>query len=164
MFNRKSSKGFTLIELILVMAIIAILTTTIFAAFNPIKRFQDAKDSRRITDVDTILTSIHQYIVDNKGTLPAGLTTGMAEKQLGTGLAAVCSPLTTGGCTISAGTACVDLSTPLVKYLKALPIDPIGGSTYTAAKTGYSITVDLNNIITVKACGTEGATNISASR
>ena len=143
------------------VTIIAALAISVFVALNPSQRLKDAKDARRTADVDTILTAIHTAIVDNKGTLPTGLTTSMAETQLGTG-ASGCA-IATGGCVVVA-TACVDLSTPLVKYLKSIPIDPNGGTTYTAAKTGYSVTVDANNIVTIKACGTEGTTNISVSR
>jgi prepilin-type N-terminal cleavage/methylation domain-containing protein len=159
--KRKQQKGFTLIELLIVIAIIAALAITVFVALNPSQRLKDAKDARRTSDADTILTAIHAAIVDNKGTLPTGLTTSMAETQLGTG-ATGCA-IATGGCTVAA-VACVDLTTPLVKYLKSMPIDPNGGTVYTAAKTGYSVTVDANNIVTVKACGTEGTTNISVSR
>jgi len=153
--------GFTLIELLLVIAIISALAITVFAALNPVQRLKDAKDSRRTSDVDTILTSIHQYIVDNKGALPSGLTTGMSEVQLGSGPTG-CT-IATGGCGV-VSTACTDLSTPLTKYLKSVPVDPSGSPTYTASKTGYSVVVDSNNIVTVKACGVEGSTNISASR
>lgn len=159
--KRKQQKGFTLIELLIVVAIIAALAISVFVALNPAQRLKDAKDARRTADADTILTAIHAAIVDNKGTLPAGLTTSMAETQLGTGVAG-CA-IATGGCAVVAA-ACVDLSTPLAKYLKSIPIDPNGGTVYTAAKTGYSVTVDANNIVTVKACGTEGTTNISVSR
>ena len=159
--KKKQQKGFTLIELLIVVAIIAALAISVFVALNPAQRLKDAKDARRTADADTILTAIHTAIVDNKGTLPTGLTTSMAETQLGTG-AAGCA-IATGGCAVVA-VACVDLSTPLVKYLTSMPIDPNGGTTYTAAKTGYSVTVDANNIVTVKACGTEGTTNISVSR
>ncbi|MEI6326747.1 MAG: type II secretion system protein [Candidatus Roizmanbacteria bacterium] len=159
--QRDKSSGFTLIEVLLVIALLGILSTVVYTALDPGKRMREAKDSNRTADVDTILTSIHQYIVDNKGSLPTGLTTGMSETQLGTG-GSGCA-ISTGGCTVVA-TACVNLSTPLVKYLKSIPIDPIGDTTYTSAKTGYSVIVDANNIITVRACGTEGTTNISASR
>ena len=159
--KKKQQKGFTLIELLIVIAIIAALAISVFVALNPAQRLKDAKDARRTADADTILTAIHAAIVDNKGTLPAGLTTSMAETQLGTG-AAGCA-IATGGCTVVA-VDCVDLSTSLVKYLKSMPIDPNSGTVYTAAKTGYSVTVDANNIVTVKACGTEGTTNISVSR
>lgn len=153
-------KGFTLIELLVVIAIIAALAIVIFSALNPVQRLKDARDSRRISDVATILTSIHQAIVDNKGTLPTGLSTGMSETQLGTS-GSGCT-LATGGCAATAS-ACVDLATPLAKYLKSIPIDP-STSTYSSSKTGYSVVVDANNIVTVKACGTEGSTNISQSR
>lgn len=153
--------AFTLIELLVVIAIISALAVVVFSALNPVKRIQDANDDRRITDADSILTSIHQYIVDNKGSLPTGLSTGMAETQLGTG-GSGCA-IATGGCSVVAA-ACVDLTTPMVKYLKTIPIDPLGAATYTAAKTGYSVTVDANNIVTIKACGVQGSTNISVSR
>ena len=154
-------KGFTLIELLIVVAIIAALAIAVFVALNPAQRLKDAKDARRTADADTILTAIHASIVDTKGALPTGLTTSMAETQLGTG-ATGCA-IATGGCAVVA-TACVDLATPLVKYLKSMPIDPSGGTTYTATKTGYSVAVDANNIVTIRACGTEGTTNIYVSR
>lgn len=153
----KSTKGFTLIELLVVIAIIAALAVVVFVALNPSQRIKDSRDSRRSSDVQSILTAIHQSIVDNKGALPAGLTTGMAERQLGT--AATGCAVSTGGCSV-VNAACLDVSTPLAKYLKSVPTDPGG----TAAITGYSVVVDANNIVTVKACGTEGSTNISASR
>jgi type IV pilus assembly protein PilA len=155
--EKSSSKGFTLIELLVVIGIISVLAVVVFVALNPSQRLKDAKDARRTSDVDTILTAIHAAIVDAKGTLPAGLSTGMSEAQLGT--AASGAAIVTGGCNVATAAA-LDLSTPLVKYLKAVPIDPNG----TAALTKYSVEVDANNIVTVRACGTEGATNISASR
>jgi prepilin-type N-terminal cleavage/methylation domain-containing protein len=156
---KKSEKGFTLIELLIVITIIAALAVTIFVALNPVKRLADSRDSRRTTDVETVLTAIHEYVVDNKGSLPTGLTTSMAETQLGTS-GATCN-MTQANCVVAA-TACVDLTTPLNKYLKSIPVDP--GATYSAAKTGYSVTVDANNIVTVKACGGENNQAISQSR
>ncbi|HZE86645.1 MAG TPA: type II secretion system protein [Methylomirabilota bacterium] len=159
--NQRKQKGFTLIELLIVISIIVALSVTIFVALNPTKRLQDARDARRIANVEALLTAIHHYIIDNKGTLPTGLLTGMAETQLGTGNAGQCSPVATGGCTIASSTACVDLTTPLAKYLKSIPQDPKTGS---ATTTLYSVTIDANNLVTIKACGTEGANNISQSR
>jgi prepilin-type N-terminal cleavage/methylation domain-containing protein len=156
--KRFARKGFTLIEILVVIAIIAVLSVTVFVSVNPSKRIKDAKDDRRLVDMNSILTGVHQYIVDNKGALPAGLTTGMVEKQLGTAVAG-CT-LATGGCAVVAAADCVDLSTPLVKYLKTIPLDPDG----TASLSKYSIIVDVNNIVTVKACAAEGGTNLSVSR
>lgn len=128
--KRKNQKGFTLIELLIVIAIIAILATVVFVALDPIQRFADARNSRRWGDINSILTAIHEYIVDNDGALPSGLTTGQAATELGT----------CGGCD--------DLSTPLAPYLKTIPQDPQNGS---ASNTGYTVAVDSNNIVTVAA-------------
>src|SRR5258708_670810 len=152
-------KGFTLIELLIVITIISALAVTVFVALNPAKRLSDARDARRTSDVDTILTAIHEYIVDNKGSLPTGLTTNMVETQLGTGVSG-CA-IATGGCSVVGSTTCVDLGTVLNKYLKSIPQDPKNG---TALLTQYSVTVDSNNIVTMKSCGTYGSANISSSR
>lgn len=77
-------QGFTLIELLIVVAIIASLAVTVAVALNPVKLILDARNARRTADVDAICTAINAYITD-KGALPPGLTTGMAEAQIGTG-------------------------------------------------------------------------------
>ncbi len=156
-----NNKGFTLIELLVVISIIVALAVGVFAALNPGQRLKDARDARRTSDVDSILTAIHQSIVDNKGTAPAGLSS--TEQQLGT--AATGCAIATGGCNVAA-TACLNLTTPLAKYLASIPTDPLNG---TAGTTKYSAVQDANGIVTIRACGTgtstsEGATNISASR
>jgi type IV pilus assembly protein PilA len=153
---RQSQKGFTLIELLVVIAIIAILATVVFVALDPVTRFADARNSYRWNDVNSILTAVHQYIVDNNGALPAGLTT--TESQLGTATSGCTAA--TGGCNVAADTDCTDLSTPLATYLKSIPVGPNG----TADLTGYSIVADANNIITVTACGAENGETIQVSR
>ena len=164
-------KGFTLIELLIVIVIIATLAVTVFVALDPAKRIKDARDARRTSDVQSILTAIHQSIVDNKGSPPSFLPVG-AERQLGTGdgtVAAGCgTAIATNGCNTPALTACADLMTGAInisKYLKTMPTDPSGGTTYTPVKTGYSVAVDANNIVTITACAKEGTGgNIQASR
>jgi len=148
------NKGFTLVELLVVIGIISALTAVVFVALDPAKRFKDARNARRTTDADTILAAVHQYIVDTGGSLPAGV--GATASQIGT-----CG---SGGATLCAGAnaACVDLGSTLSsnKYLKSNPIDP---GTGTAATTGYSIAKDTNNLFTITACSAEGTT-IQVSR
>lgn len=148
-----TKKGFTLIELLVVIAIIATLAVVVVVALDPATRFAQARNSRRWSDVNSTMTAIHQYIVDNGGTYPTGLTT--TEQQLGT--------CTTGGDTLctTADAACSDLSTDLAKYLKTIPLDPRNG---TAATTGYSVVVDANGIVTVSACGAELGETVAVSR
>lgn len=135
--RRRLQKGFTLIELLVVIAIIAILATVVFVALDPVTRFADARDSRRWNDVNSILTAVHESIVDNDGDLPTGLATGQASTEI-------------GSCV-----TCDDLATPLAAYLKSIPLDPDGGTT---ANTGYFIEVDSNNIVTVSAGNAENQT------
>lgn len=150
-------KGFTLVEILLVVLIIAILAIVVFVSLNPTKRLADSRDSRRSTDVDSILSAVHSSIIDNKGTLPAGLTNNMpAQLQIGTASGAAISNTY---CTVALN-AHVDLTAPLAKYLKTMPTDPLNG---TSGSTAYAIRVDTNGIVTVTACNAENA-EISASR
>lgn len=152
---RYARAGFTLIEILLVIGMIAVLATVVFVALDPAKRFQDARNAKRTIDAQSLLSAIQTSIVDTQGTMPAGIT--VVEKQIGTGPGCA---IATGGCNVVGATDCVDLTTPLAKYLKTMPQDPSGG---TAALTRYSVVVDANGIVTVKACGAEGTT-ISISR
>lgn len=156
--KRNLTSGFTLIELLVVTSIIAALAIVVFAALNPPQRIRDANDARRRTDVDSLLISIHQYIVDNDGALPTGMSTSMAEQQLGTGLSAC--EISDGGCDTNLG-ACIDLSAPLAPYLKTIPVDPVFGTT---SSTYYTVAVDSNNIVTVRACGAEASSEIYSAR
>ena len=154
---KSTKKAFTLIEILLVIGMIAVLATVVFVALDPAKRFRDARDAKRSTDAQSILSAVQTFIIDNQGSLPVGLTT--TEKQIGT--AATGCAIATGGCAVSGAADCINLTTPLAKYLKTIPIDPSGG---TASLTRYSLGMDANGIVTVKACGVEGGTNISVSR
>jgi type IV pilus assembly protein PilA len=149
-------KGFTLIEILLVIGMIAVLATVVFVALDPAKRFQDTRNAKRSTDAQSILSAIQTSIIDTQGTLPSGITT--VEKQIGTGPGCA---IATGGCNVIGATDCVNLSATLAKYLKTIPQDPTGG---TQALTRYSVAVDANGIVTVKACGAEGGATISVSR
>jgi prepilin-type N-terminal cleavage/methylation domain-containing protein len=151
-------KGFTLIELLIVIVIIAALAIVAFVALNPVKRIQDAANARRTTDSDSLRNAINDYLVD-KGTLPLGLFPGMPETQIGTsngtgvGAGNVSCVNTIGSCN-AVTQSCVDLTTPLASYLKTIPTDPTIGS---PSATGYSVSVDANNTVTVNACGTQNS-------
>ncbi|KKR81111.1 MAG: hypothetical protein UU73_C0003G0015 [Candidatus Daviesbacteria bacterium GW2011_GWA1_41_61] len=160
--TKKTSPGFTLIELLIALTIITILAVSVFVALNPAQRLKDAKDARRSTDVDSILTAVHQSIVDNKGTYPSNFPAAGTEAQLGTDGSA-CG-ISNTKCNFATA-ACANLLTGsqnLATYLKDMPIDPNG--TANAAKTGYSVVRDSNGIVTIKACYTDGTATISASR
>ncbi|MDD4784311.1 MAG: prepilin-type N-terminal cleavage/methylation domain-containing protein [Candidatus Pacebacteria bacterium] len=53
-----SHKSFTLVELMIVIAILAILSAIVIFALNPSELFKKSRDSRRITDIQTLYKGI----------------------------------------------------------------------------------------------------------
>ena len=151
-------KGFTLIELIIVVAILGLLAASLFVAIDPAKRLGDARDARRYSEVTSILNAILQYTVDNT-TLPtavASMTPG-AYYEIGNGTTGVttgnatqfgdCTELTTGETIYGK----VDLFSALSdRYLATIPLDPL--ITNNASGTDYYIRKSTNNRILVGAC------------
>lgn len=149
--NNKSQKGFTLLEVLLVVAIIAILAGIVIIAINPSKQLGDTRNAQRAADVTTILNGVYQYSLDNNGAIPAGITTTATE---------MCA---TGA---SSCTGLVDLSviTANEEYLTALPKDPQCSSTCATNGNGYKILKTANNRITVSAPAAEQGRVISVTR
>jgi type IV pilus assembly protein PilA len=145
-------KGFTLLEVLLVVAVIAILAGIVILALNPAKQLAESRNANREVDVNTILNAIWQYSIDNDGTLPSGITTTAAE-ICNTGVA----PAT---CTAN---GLVDLSvlTSGEEYLVSIPQDPTGASTNGA---GYEIQSTAGGRITVSAPDAELSATISVTR
>ncbi len=151
-FKRPIQRGFTLIEVLLVVAIIAILAGIVIIAVNPSKQIADSQNAQRSSDVSTILNAVYQYALDNNGTLPATITTTATE---------VCS---TTGATCSANSK-VDLGvlTTNSKYVVSIPKDPKCASVCSTVGTGYKILKNSNNRVTVTATYASGKT-ISVTR
>jgi prepilin-type N-terminal cleavage/methylation domain-containing protein len=99
------NKGFTLIEILVVIGIIAVLATIVIIAINPARQFAQARDTQRVSNVNSILNAIGQRIADNKGVFEGG----------------TCPTLPTAPTTAST-TALSDCLVPL--YLTVIPIDP----------------------------------------
>src|SRR3954468_12160444 len=65
--NMKKTRGFTLIEILVVIGIIAILAAIVIIAINPARQFAQARNTQRESNVETILNAIGQNVADNKG-------------------------------------------------------------------------------------------------
>lgn len=147
--NMKSlnKRGFTLLEILLVVAAIAILAGIVIIAINPGKQLADTRNAQRRVNVNTILNGVYQYSIDNKGALPTGITQTATE---------ICK--TGGNCT-----NLIDLSvlTANETYLTAIPTDPTGVNTN---GTGYKILQSANGRITVSAPSAENGATITVTR
>ncbi|OGH07960.1 MAG: hypothetical protein A2W22_06860 [Candidatus Levybacteria bacterium RBG_16_35_11] len=60
-----NKKGFTLLELIIVIAVIAIISTVVMTAVNPIAQFQKANDGRIKSDLAQLQRALESYYEDN---------------------------------------------------------------------------------------------------
>lgn len=145
--SRTTKSGFTLIEILLVVAAIGILAGIVILAINPTKQLGDTRNAQRRADVTTILNAVYQYALDNDGDLPSGITTTPTE---------ICK--TGGSCS-----GLINLSelTALEEYLTQIPTDPTGASTNGA---GYEIEKTTNNRVTVSAPDAEESQTISVTR
>ena len=149
-------KGFTLIEILIVIGLISILAATVLIAINPSRQFKLARDSQRTANVTAIINSIGQNISENSGSFKCSglVTTFPATSTI------IKSASSTGG---------FDLASCVVPtYLASLPFDPsktgahfISISDY---DTGYRVSADVNGRITVSADGEVSSSTISVTR
>lgn len=58
-------RGFTLIELIIVMGILAVLSVMVIAVADPLAQFKKADDTRRKSDLSQLQKVLEQYYQDN---------------------------------------------------------------------------------------------------
>lgn len=62
--HASSKRGFTLLELLIVIAIIAILSVVVVLVLNPAETLKKTRDAQRISDLNTLKTAIGLYITD----------------------------------------------------------------------------------------------------
>ncbi len=139
--------GFTLLEILLVIAAIAILAGIVIIAINPAKQLGDTRDAQRRADINTILNAVYQYSIDQNGNLPSTITTSA-----------------TAICQAAPCTDLIDLSvlTTNEKYLVLIPKDPL--ITATTGTAGYTIMKSSNDRVTVAAPSAEQSAIISVTR
>lgn len=148
-------KGFTLIEILLVIAIIAILAVIVIIAINPSRQLAEARNAQRRDNIKAILNAVYQQALDNNGTVHSNIPT----QTLCAGIAAneICRT------NASSCTGLVNLSdlTTNERYIISIPTDPTGVSTN---GSGYFIAKSSNGRVTVCAPSAENSATISVTR
>ena len=155
---KKGKRGFTLIEILVVIGIIAVLAAVVLVAVNPARQFKLARDSQRTSNVMAILNALGQNISEHKGTLVCNGSVRDIPTTPSVLKSASAEPVSTG----------IDLANCIVPdYIASLPYDPaLSTAFYTATSTyntGYEIFRDANGRITASSSGELTAT-ISATR
>jgi prepilin-type N-terminal cleavage/methylation domain-containing protein len=150
----RNTKAFTLLEILLVVAAIAILAAIVIRAINPSKQLGDTRNAQRHSDVQAIMDAVYQYAIDNDGTLPSVIASGGACTDTGN---EICK---TGASSCTGLTNLTDV-TGNQKYLVSIPIDPQEDS---ASGTGYNIHKNGFGRVTVCAPTAEQSETISISK
>jgi len=150
-------KGFTLIEILIGVALLAILLALVVAAINPAKRFEDARNTQRFSDVTAIMDAVNLNMLDNNG----------AFNFSACGATSFPATLTE----IASSTAADICDCIVPNNIATVPLDPNPGSgsvVFTSCSdynTQYEISQSTSTlVITVNAPEAEGGESISVSR
>jgi len=164
---RNQEKGFTLVELLVVIGILAIIMVITIIAINPVQQFQNSRNSQRQSDVTSILDAIYQYEAQNAGTMPGTLstmTTGTPYNLASAGGNFVDLCQITSGVSILVPTYLADMPSDPSQSTPKTPANTNCRST-TAYTTGYTITKSATgNRFTVSAPLAENSATISSTR
>lgn len=161
-------RGFTLIELIIVIAIIAIIVAAVFVAMDPVRRLNTSRNSTRRTDITAIAQALNLYSTDSATTLSGLDAVTTSWQMLGSGGAACNAGLRATICTnqtnfLDSGESiidgCIDLTSQLKpNYLARMPKSPKAGIA-TIAPSDSSTAYFVNKVggsFVVAACTPEG--------
>jgi len=153
------NKGFTLLEILLVVGIIAILAGIVIIALNPSKQLKTVRDMQRKQAIGEINKALIQYFIANGRYPDMELAISTTIREIcNTGSASATTTSVTGETCVSINS--VNLSQLVPDYLAAIPVDPSGyivasgliNTAYAAVGgTGYAIAKNSNNNVYVSA-------------
>ena len=143
--SKNFEKGFTLIEILVVIGILAVLLAITLIAINPAKQFSQANNTKRSSDVNAILNAVNQYAIDHHGDISA---IGIPDSNAG--------PVVIGSDTAGGK---LDFCPQIVPtYIAEMPVDPTKGNWTSCSNydSDYAIVQSVtDHRVTVSAPGTE---------
>ena len=129
-------KGFTLVELLIVIAILAVLAAAVVIVLNPAELLAQARDSQRLNDLDTLKNALSIYIaqassIDLGACAAGGRCTFSPGDALGPFTDATCDEVSSTNTVAGSGWVDVDFSSiPGGSPIPFLPVDPSNNATY----------------------------------
>lgn len=132
-------KGFTLVELLVVIGILAILTAAVVVVLNPAELLRQSRDAQRLSDFDALRSAVNLYL----STAPTPTFKTGSDASSSVSMNTNCLAATSTTCyintlTVNTGTGWVpidftELATSTVGLsapISALPTDPINNASY----------------------------------
>jgi prepilin-type N-terminal cleavage/methylation domain-containing protein len=136
---RREKRGFTLLEILLVIAAIGVLVAIVLIAINPNRQLGQARNSVRQSESNSIAKAIEQYAIENGGAYPGGITGTYQDI-----------------CPVGVSINCVNLSTLVPNYIAGIPLDPSGGN--------YQVAINPSNgKVSLRAPNTEIGASIAVN-
>jgi len=133
---REKQKGFTLLELLIVISIIAILSVALILVLNPAETLRKSRDTQRISDLATLKTALGIY------------TTTISSPTLAGSTNTACKTGNTGG---GAGTYA---ASDLIYYSTGSDVDAITDTTLDGSSTPNQPAA--NHVTTANLTNTDG--------
>lgn len=134
MLKSNKEKGFTIIEVVLVLAIAGLIFLVVFLALPALQKNQ--RDTARRQDVGKVVAALQSYTADNNNTLPAstadftsGYWSGLAQAT-GITITAATNAATLVNITIQNGAVCPSSSSTATARNAAVRILLENGGTY----------------------------------
>jgi prepilin-type N-terminal cleavage/methylation domain-containing protein len=134
--NIADNQGFTILELLVVIAVMALLSAALVLMLRPSEMLQKGRDNRRVSDLSKLDRLISEYKVD-KGIFPDSEDTLRASNVLPAG--------STDLTKVNTGWILANLSS----YTTTLPIDPLNDATYNYKYAHNGDTYELNATLEV---------------
>ncbi len=127
-------KGFTLLELLIVIGILAILATVVALVLNPAELLRQARDSQRLSDLRTINSAIGLWVASaSSTTMTPAPTGGNCTAGTGTGYGPISNTCTVNASTTINNTGWVNINfsdIPGGSPLSRIPLDPVNSAAY----------------------------------
>jgi prepilin-type N-terminal cleavage/methylation domain-containing protein len=144
---RKNNKGFTIIEVLIVLAIAGLIMLIVFLAVPSLQR--QSRNTQVRNDVSTMLGYINEYASNNNGALPAAVCADTATGNVRFVASGTCNPTTSplagkirSGVTVSSNTAvATPVPTPAPGTMTVYLGHECAGTAPAAATTSRAIAI-----------------------